>query len=408
MKVLIISHNVLGGQTNMGKTLQAWFQDFAPEDVAQFYIRGEEPEKETVCRNHFCFTDVDALRSLIGLGQAGLPQNPAAKAAYRYGRKRTALGYLLRTLLWKQTRWKTPEFWQWVEAFEPDVVFLASGDHGFLYNVALEIAESVGKPLTVACVDDYYLYDRWEGSLLGLLARRSFLRSVHRAMNRADRIFPICPAMAREYETLFRKPCRVLYTPTEPGIEPTETCSGDIVYLGNVSLKRNEQLARIGRALQRLDIPGVLKILHVYSGEQNPQMLQGLTPENGICFHGAVDGKRAGEILRTSMAAVHVESFDPALRSRLRFSVSTKIPQILAQGPCLIAFGPEGIASMDYLKENGAAYTITDPADLEEGLRRILSDAALRRKIQDRARALARRNHGPGALRQYLAEMCGE
>ena len=60
---------------------------------------------------------------------------------------------------------------------------------------------------------------------------------------------------------------------------------------------------------------------------------------------------------------------------------------------------------MDYLKENGGAFTITDPAELEDKLGQILSDTALRREIRDRGRLVAEQNHRPGALRRYLEEL---
>lgn len=405
MKVLIISHNSLGDETNMGSTLRAWFQDFSPEELAQFYIREKGGGDLSLCRNHYRFTDVDALRSLAGLKQAALKRSRAVKAAYRYGRKRGVLSYLLRDCLWRRSRWNAARFWNWAESFDPDAVFLASGDHGFLYEIAAEVAARLDRPLVVACVDDFYLYDRWEGQWLGAFARRCFFRSVQRAMGQADMIFAICPAMARAYEDLFGKKCRVLYTPADTMDKEAEERTGDVVYLGNVSLKRNEELVRIGRVLQKLEIPGVPKVLHVYSGEKDSKMLQGLTEENGICFHGSVDKETADRILRRSLAAIHVESFDPLLHSRLRFSVSTKVPKILSEGPCLIAFGPKEIASMAYLMENRCAYVITDPAELEAGLEELLTDTALRREIQARGRAVAMQNHRPGALRRYLEEL---
>lgn len=405
MKVLIISHNPLGDGTNMGNTLQAWFRGFSSEKLAQFYIRGKAPDCNTLCQNHYRFTDVDALEALTGWNPVGKKNDTAVKAAYRYGRKRSALSYLLRDILWKRDPWDTAAFWQWAERFGPDVIFLASGDHGFLYDMAAKVAARMKKPLAVACVDDYYLHNSWEGDRLGKLARVRFLGSVRRAMEGAQMLFAICPSMAREYETLFGRKCRVLHTPANGGQAPAEEGTRDVVYLGNVSLKRREELIRIGKLLKKLDLPDGPKRLQVYSAEQDIQMLAGLTEENGICFHGAVKSEKAGEILRTALAAVHVESFNPQLRSRLRFSVSTKIPQILAQGPCLIAWGPQGIASMDYLMEHEAACVITDPTEAEETLRKLLTDAALRQTIQARGRALAAKNHSPGVLRKNLEEL---
>ena len=95
----------------------------------------------------------------------------------------------------------------------------------------------------------------------------------------------------------------------------------------------------------------------------------------------------------------------------VRFSVSTKIAESLMYGPCLLAYGPEGIASIDYLKENDAAYVITQPDRLAEGLTEILSNAKLREQIMGNARALAARNHDPEVnskkLYQWLERVIG-
>ena len=56
--------------------------------------------------------------------------------------------------------------------------------------------------------------------------------------------------------------------------------------------------------------------------------------------------------MANSMAVIHTESFEQEMMELVRFSVSTKIAESLMYGPCLIAYGPEGIASIDYLKEN--------------------------------------------------------
>ena len=58
--------------------------------------------------------------------------------------------------------------------------------------------------------------------------------------------------------------------------------------------------------------------------------------------------------------------------------------------------GRRGIASIDYLKENDAAYVITQTDRLSEGLTEILSNGKLRTSGSlGNARALAARNHDP-------------
>ena len=407
MRVLIVSHNVFDKTNNMGKTLLSYFSDFQPEEIAQFYIHSKAPADASVCRNYYRFTDKDAIRSLIPFGENGTvfgsmdiqPEEAdsgadagLAEAAYRFGTKRTAGIFAARNLLWKLARWDTKAFRRWLDDFGPDVIFFASGDYSFSYDIALAAAEHTGKPLVVLCVDDFYLHNRNGGTAFGRLVHRRFMRTVRKTMDRAGEVFVISQSMKEEYEKLFGKRCRVLHTPAENREVPAGE-QKQLSYIGNLGLNRHRQLIDMGRALKDLDCPDCPRWIDVYSGERNPEILKDLTEENGIRFHGMISPEEVLEVMGRSMAVIHTESFDADMVSIVRFSVSTKIAESMMYGPCLIAYGPEGIASVDYLKRNGAAFVISDPGDLSDGLRRILTDGALREKIVENARALAQKNH---------------
>ena len=226
----------------------------------------------------------------------------------------------------------------------------------------------------------------------------------------ASVIFTICDPLKALYEPLFQKECVVLHTAAQ---EMAAEASGErqgIVYLGNLELGREKQLVAIGRALSNLNLPGGPGKLDVYSWEDDPRILREMTPENGIVFHGGVSGETVRQVLRNSMAVIHTEAFEPKFREITRYSVSAKIPDCLMEGPCLIAYGPEGIASMDYLQDHGAAYRITQPGQLEQGLREILTDASLREAIRQQGRILGQKNHDPrraaAKLKEKLEEIC--
>lgn len=421
MRVFVISHTVFSATNNMGKTLLSYFQDFRPEEVAQFYVHSQIPTDGSVCQRYYRMTDFEAVKSAltgkdygtefssedIQRGRASGKNHAGFKRmVYRFGERRTALGYVLRNAAWKRSRWNSEKLWRWVEEFQPDVVFFMAGDYGFLYDIAREIADHLGKPLAVACVDDHYLYNRNQHSLLGRLEHCLFLRTVHKTMARASVIFTICPSMAREYEALFQKPCRVLHT-AAPGKSVDASPDGTkISYIGNLSYGRHSQLLDMGRVLRRMG-----QAVDVYSQEEDPRILKLLTEENGIRFHGPVPAEQVSKIMSGSMAVIHTESFEEWIRQIVRFSVSTKIAESLMAGPCLIAYGPEGTASIDYLKENGAAYVITSPEKLASGLEEILSGGQLRQSIVKRARLLAQRNHNPAVnaanVRKWLGQVCG-
>lgn len=425
MKVLILSHNSLSQATNMGKTLLSYFTEFPPQDLAQFYIHREVPTQEA-CGHYYRFTDTDALRSRFSKRDQGRsfraeeiqpgicsPRTDLGMAAklYQLGRKRTALTYTLRESLWKNCKWNTPQFRRWVYDFGTELLFLAAGDYGFLYEIAVQLSHWLKIPLAVACVDEFYLHNRNEGSWLGRWRHRQFLRSVERCMTRAEMIFAICPGMAKAYEMKFGKKCRVLHTGA-PSREVSAGSSFGLSYLGNLGYRRDRQLVAMGRALREIQGPGIPQYIDVYSGERNPKVIRQLTLENGIRFHGMVSPEEAAKILRGSLAVIHTESFDADMRNLTRFSVSTKIPDCLKNGPCILAYGPRGIASMDYLEEHRAAYVITTPEDLHNGMRKLLTDSVLRGKLVTNARDLAKRHHDAQTvsrqLYRWLEQLCGE
>lgn len=422
MKVLIISHTCISKMGNMGKTLLSYFSDFQPEEMAQFYIHSEVPTDDSLCWNYYRFTDQDAIKSLTRLKKYGRifhkediqtrrklsrTDSGVTGAVYQMGRKRTAGIFAARNTLWKLSKWDTKAFWNWVDDFAPDVIFFASGDYSFAYDIALAVADHTGKPLVVLCVDDFYLHNRNGATALGKLTHAAFMKKVRRTMDRASQILVISESMKQEYDRLFGKTCRVLHTSAERKEIPVRE-QRQLSYMGNLGLNRHLQLIRMGRALMELNLENGPRMIDVYSGERNPEILKELTEENGIRFHGMVGQEEILDIMGRSMAVIHTEDFASETTNIVRFSVSTKIAESLMYGPCLVAFGPGEIASMDYLKRNGAAYTICDPQSLSAGLKEVLTDETLRKQIVEKARILANKNHSADTnshnVRQWLEE----
>ena len=62
-RCLIISHNVIGKDGNMGKTLRAYFGHWPTDKLAQLYFHSEVPTTG-LCQRYFRVTDVDLLKAL--------------------------------------------------------------------------------------------------------------------------------------------------------------------------------------------------------------------------------------------------------------------------------------------------------------------------------------------------------
>ncbi len=402
MRVLIIGHNVISETNNMGKTLLSYFRDFQPDEVAEFYIQDKDPKNANVVNSFYRITDREALKSIMGLEvgksfylehsetEANNNNTGAVESIRQYGRRRNALVYIVRNALWDMAHWKTPKLIKWIQNFNPDVIFFMAGDYRFMYKITLFIQNLLNKPLVVCCVDDYFLYNRNGDSVLGRHQHKSYMKMVRKVMDKAFCILTISDTMGKEYQKLFNKPCFTLHTSAKKRHLDNSKHSNSIAYFGNLGFHRFEQLVEIGKAVKQVEGFGGID---VYSGEKNPKNLVGLTEENGIYFRGEITAKEVCERMDKCMAIIHTESFDKKIQNQIKYSVSTKIADSLLNGPCLIAYGPEGIASIDYLKKFNAAYIISRKEDLEWGLREILTNEQLRTEIVRNARKLGAQNH---------------
>ena len=212
-------------------------------------------------------------------------------------------------------------------------------------------------------------------------------------MNYASAILTICDKMAEDYQKFFTKPCHVIHTSTsikEPLAFPKKK---KISYIGNLGLLRDKQLLDIASVLRELNLDGCPKYIDVYSPESRPEVLCNLTEENGIRFHGKVSADEVLRIMGESLAVIHTESFDSTMQKRVRYSVSTKIADSLASGTPILAYGPEEVASISYLRDNDAAFCASDLLDLKETLIDLVLNEEKRNKITHNAIELAKANH---------------
>lgn len=404
MKILVISNNVFSKTGNMGKTLSSYFKLFDSDDLAQLYIHSEVPTS-TVCKNYYRITDTEMIKSIFGYrtgkiftesdideGRKSSRSDTGTVAQiYQKARKKTPLIYITRNIWWKLGHWNNKKLRNWLDDFDPDCVFFSSGDSSFMYDIAFKIAKSRNIPLYISCMDDYYFNNKNSGKFLGKFHHSMFMKRVKRCVAYSSALFCICDSMSKDYTKYFGKKCVTIHTAAsfDKPISAEEKCQ--ISYIGNLGYNRHLQLVDLGRALKGLN----LKPDHVdvYSAEIREEILKYLTLENGIVFHGSVSSDEVKNIMSKSLALIHTESFDENIQRSVRYSVSTKIADSLMSGTCILAYGPQDIASMKYLSDNNAAYCIHSKEELSIRLREFIDDDELRKNIEHNALILAQKNH---------------
>lgn len=401
-KVLVVANNCFSLTNSNGRTLGNFFEGWPVRNLAQFCLGLENPN-EAVCQNYFCVTDSDAVRSFVfrsRAARAGDGQTQTQARSNRSNRKKTALLALIRHLVWSSKRWMTPEFWQWVDHFDPDLVLLQNGDSAFMLQLALNISRKRNIPLVVFNTEGYYffrknyMHEHWTDFICYPLYRGIYRRRFRRMIACAACSIYGNSLLKEDYDCEFDRPGAVLYTSSSLSFEPREFDAAHprFSYLGNLGLDRTYALIEIANALHYIDGN---YYLDVYG--KLPLSMEGIFDNcRSIRYHGMIDYDRVTEVMRSSDLLFHAEAFCGKWTSSLKYGFSTKIADSLASGCNFMLYAPSYIAGSKYIIENGAGWYVGNPRELIDVLRRFLSDGRERAAVLRRAEAVAAANHNPG------------
>ena len=405
--VLVISHNVFSESGNMGRTMADMLSALPQDHLAQLYFHSEIPTMK-LCTRYFRVTDKNVLKSVFTrksqyriYQDADIREDVASSRTdsgmtakvYQYSRKRTPLIYGARNLMWRLGCWNSNALQQWILDFKPDVIFFASGDYAFAYKVVYEIAKKYDLPVVMWCCDDHYIGKKETTSIFYHRVQKNLIAWAKKVADISNGIIAISDKMQTDYRQLFQKEVEVVRISAEENPHKREVSErSGIIYAGNLGVNRMNPLIALGRALKRAQIPG-FEYIDVYSNERDPNRLSQLTLDNGILFHGAVSQQELKGVLGSAKYLLHVEAFDEVSKNRTRYSLSTKIGESLHSGACILAYGPEDISSMEYLKDHNAAVVLTQPEDIEKVLLAHEENESVYIDFIDRAKDLANTCH---------------
>jgi glycosyltransferase involved in cell wall biosynthesis len=221
---------------------------------------------------------------------------------------------------------------------------------------------------------------------------------MRRVVGSAARLFSSCDLIGEEYRRIFGVEYTTLPTACgriEPAPAPGARAPVALSYLGSVvSFARWTMLRRIGEALRDINAGQQRAILRIYTADRlDNGMVERLSIPGAVEFKGALNAAEVQQVIVESDILVHVESMDKVSRKLTRLSVSTKIPEYLASGRCILAVGPAEVASIRYIQDHEAGLVVTDLETLRGNLETLISGPELRRSYALNGLRLAQQRH---------------
>ena len=409
-KVLVSSIDVWNTESG-SDTFTNLLSGYDSEKIANIYFRSGIPTSE-VANSYFFISENAVIKSIfrkdITTGwktfRSGNEKDivhmndckAAEKKQYSFFTKHRWVIFLFaREVLWKLGAWKSRELDEFIEEFDPDILFCPIESYIHFNRINEYIAHKKNIPIIGYMWDDNYSY--MNCSSIGAKIYRFFLRkSVFRILNNSEKVFVISSKMQKELKTIYGINSEVL---TKGALTFQNSDYNDdiespieIIYTGKLVYGRLETIQGIAEVIKKLNTDGIVIKFKIYSGtvlnSNEIKMLSG----KGVQFCGSVSQKMISSIQRKADVLLMVEALAGKHKYDARVSFSTKIVDYLASGKCIIAVGPSDIAPVEYLQENDLAIVCSDISELERILLEKLTPSNMK-YYADKCRKFAKKEH---------------
>lgn len=391
-RVLVISVNPLSSTSNNGKTYSSFFLGYPKEKLAQLYFHREIPTSD-VCENYFKISDEDLIRLFLGkrhsIGKKVTKIDKEERLISNSVNNRLkgiSMFRFLRSLLWMNIKIDIGDVKEWLDDFDPEVIFFSGGNANYLYNNVLKISEIYNAKLIYYITDDYIL-PYFSFDIFNILNRIWTKKVLLKMVNKSSLVFTIGDKMSKVYFEKFgirSKKIMNLVEIDNISYDNHQIKNNNLkfVYLGGLHSNRWKVLSMVGESLSRISKLGFVGTLEIYSQQQpDDKVLNSINIGSFSKFCGSLDSYNVKRVMNESDIVVHVESFDKQSKIATYLSVSTKIPEYMNSGRCILGIGPNDVASIEYLDETKSGFIISSTSNraFDENLINLFQDTNKRK-----------------------------
>jgi len=296
-----------------------------------------------------------------------------------------------------------------IAAFRPDVLYTILGSNGMMALIE-DILERFDIPLVVHFMDDWPAAAHRSG-LLAARERRRMEGLLRRLIGRAAECLAISPAMATAYGDRFGRSFHAFQNAIDVArwkggskSDLTVDRPAELLYVGSIFPNAQlESLADCAQAVATLHDGGfpVRFSISTPSGHGN-RYRDRLAIHPAISIEDTIrdDTNFYARITAADALLVPV-NFDADSIRLIQYSMPAKLPAYMVSGTPILVYGAPATTQVQYALKAKWAHVVgrRDRAELCAGIRVIMDDVDLRRRVSDAARDTVARNHDASIVR---------
>lgn len=387
IRILVVSNTPWDDSNSFGSSYSNIFGGNDNYEIANIYCRPGHPNTK-VCTRFFQITEKSIVSNLFKKNKrVGVEVIPSTEEeviqcsqAFEFGqRHRWRILYWIRNCVWGGGRWQSPSLDEYIDSFKPDIIFQPIYYSTYIGEIGLYAKKRMRVPIIGYISDDNYTLHQYSISPFYWIERLIVRRYVKRVIDSCSLLYTITPKQRDEYNAIFGNKCKVLTKGCEfkSATLPEYNLHSPIrlMYAGGLGNGRWKTLAKIAEGIASFNTDKCSAMLYVYSPTHlNKKQLSKLNIEGASTFCGAVTQEELRKIQEEMDVFVHVESFDMKERYTARLSFSTKITDYLQTGKCVLAVGWKETGAIELLKDNNAAWVITQEKFVKKDIVELLSN----------------------------------
>lgn len=411
---LLVTSVSAWSRRNGDDTMPTLLKEYDPEKVRGLYLRAEQ--SDYCCAKQFYHIfEGRLIRSIwnrhIKTGEVFSPFDTThavqqkdlteEKKLYSPGMRHFRNVFsLLREVVWKLGKWKTPELETYLKDFNPEVIVFPIESYIHFNTINSYIIRTYHPKAIGILWDDNFTYKQSRNWLHRI--HRFFLRkSVKKLVAQCDTVFAFSPKMKREADAEFGIQCQLLSKPIKEAefIPKDSNAPLRILYTGKLYIGRDEVLAQVAEAIETFNREEKRFVLDIYTGtELSPTMRDRFARLTSCTLHAPVLQDEVAKLQLESDILLFAESLsDSNLTARLSFS--TKLTDYFSAGRCIWAVGHEDLGPVSYIKEENAGIVSTNTQEIHDALMN-LQNVSLVELYGKKAYECGMRNHNPQQIRE--------
>jgi hypothetical protein len=388
MKLLVISRSAWKDDNALGNTLSNFFGGWDKKHIYNVYCRSELPAND-VCEKYYSITEKDIIKNFITPWKIGKQIQDAGKRKTTrqknnekaektmldfFRRNRYSVFLFVRELIWSFGNWKNNKLDKFLADTNPEIIFCFAAEAHYLNKLLMYCKTKSSAKLVLFFADDTYSYKSYMpiSFLYQFLSRRH----IKNIVTFADKIYGASPKLCQEYSRIFN----IEITPLYKGCffknyeEKTSISSPiKIVYAGNLFYGRWEILKALADEIERINKDSIKIVMEIFTTATiTNEIDMALNREKSSYIMGALPYEDVKKVLQKADIVLHVESFNPKQVKSTRLSFSTKIIDCMQSGSCMMAIGPQNIASIDYLENIEGPIVVTEISNIGKTLNNIV------------------------------------